>query len=188
MKSIKLSYGNVNFSIAENALIDTIRFRVPYVASPRRAFDAYQVNNTSVLVNRRRPSQSNGWHGRNDIQISIAKYLGGGTNNLIEFNDYHVKKYRKEYASMFADLQADIGKRSGIGFNIFNSQCSRLHVALNLQCKSFADAERLRDYWFESVNLRYLPVKRRRKTTCYWNCRSYDGTGKPNQTFAIYPT
>ncbi|HEY0459202.1 MAG TPA: hypothetical protein VGC97_08700 [Pyrinomonadaceae bacterium] len=188
MKSINLSYGKVNFTLSENAIADTLRARVPYESIPRRAFDAYQINNAPVLVNRRRPSQENGWHGYNDIQISIAKYLFGGTNYLLEFNDYHVKKYRKEYTSMFAGMQADISIHSGIGFNIFAAPVSRYHVALNLQCSSRADAERLRDYWFETVTLRYLPVKRQKENTRYWNCKSYDGTGKPNQCFAIYPT
>lgn len=180
--------GNVNFSIPENALADTLRYRVPYVSTPRRKFERFKLNNSFVRVARHPPCDANGWHGRNDIQISVAKYLSGGENNQVEFNDYRRRDYEKRHTIIFADLQADIIKASGINFNIFDSQWSRYHVALNLQCKSFADAEKLRDYWFESVNLRYLPVKRRHKTTCYWNCRSYDGTGKPNQCFAVYPT
>lgn len=180
--------GNVKFTVPENALIDTFRFRVGYVSTPRRKFDEYQIDNTSVLVNRRRPAQANGWHGYNDIQTSVAKYLGGGENNQVEFTDYRRRDYKKHHTAIFTALQNDIGKASGIGFNIFDAMSSRLHTAVNLQCESFADAERLRDYFFETVNLRYLTDKRRHKATCYWNCPSYKGSGKPNQCFAIYPT
>lgn len=189
MNILTFNYGNVKFSAPEYPLIDTFRFRVPYVSSPRRAFDRYEIDKTAVLVNRRRPSQSNGWHGYNDIQTSVAKYLGGGENNQVEFNDYRRRDYRKHHTAIFTALQADIGTHSGINFNIFDSHCSRYHVALNLQCDNRQDAERLRDYWFESVNLRYLPNKHKHKNSCYWNCKSYDGSQtQPNQTFVIYPT
>ncbi len=73
--------GNVNFSIPENALADTFRYRIPYVSSPRRKFERFKINNSFVRVARHPPCDANGWHGRNDIQISVAKYLGGGENN-----------------------------------------------------------------------------------------------------------
>lgn len=185
---LHFNIGGVNFSARENALADTLRFRVPYVSTSRRKFERFKIDNSFVRVVRHPPSDANGWHGRNDIQISVAKNMGGGTNNQVEFNDYRRRDYKRRHTAIFTALQAAISSKSGIVFDIFNSQCSRYHVAVNLQCESLADAERLRDFWFETVDLRYLPVKRRHKTTCYWNCRSYDGTGKPNQCFAVYPT
>lgn len=188
MKSINLSYGNVNFSLSENALIDSFGWLASYQFSPH-GLNKFKIdNNVGVLINRRMPSALNGWHGLSNIQISVAKFLGGGENNQVEFTDYRRRDYERRHTAIFSPLQAAISTKAGICFDIFNSQSSRLHIAVNLQCASNRDAERLRDYLFESVNLRYLPVKRQKENTRYWNCRSYEGSGTPNQAFAVYPT
>lgn len=188
MSSIKLSYGSVNFSIPEHPLIDSFGWLTSYQFSPH-GLNKFKVDNdVAVLVNRRMPSDLNGWHGLTNIQISIAKYLGGGENNQVEFNSYRRRDYQKRHKDIFTPLQDIICSKSGIDFDIFRSPSSRLHIALNLQCESRSDAAKLRDYFFETVNLRYLPVKRQKENTRYWNCPSYDGTGKPNQCFAVYPT
>lgn len=203
MNNITFSYNSVNALISENALIDTFRFRViPFTYSPKE-FDSFESNNTAVLIHNHKPHLLNSFRAFNDIQVSIAKYLYGGNNFCFDFNDYRMREYQKHHAAIFKNLESDIKTNAGIAFDIFAAPCSRLHLALNVQCESFQNAARLRDYFYETVNLRYLPNKWKDKNTCYWNCPSYipDDDDKrkkltrlngslvqSNQTLALYPT
>lgn len=205
MNKVAFSYNGVNAVIAENALIDTLRFRVlPFHPSPNQ-YDSFEIRNTKVLIHNRKPHILNSFRPFNDVQISIAKYLMGGTNFSYDFNDYRVRDYKKHHKAFFRELQADIAAHSGITFDIFRVPASRLHIALNVQCESIRDAEWIRDYLFETVDLTrwHLPNKWKSGNTRYWNCPSFvlddddqrkkltrlDGSlVQANQCFALYPT
>ncbi len=209
MKSIIFSYGNVNFSLSQNALIDTIRFRefrryasaslvkpYGYYQGVNRIYKNFELNDTNVSVDGYQPTTINSYRAFFDVETSIAKYLFSGDNSK---GYKYGSEYLKNYHWNFNLLQGGIRANTGIGLSVFRSGISRIHFDINFDCGTPRNAEKLRDFLFDAGTIPHLPNKYPYENTRYWNCRSYilddddkrktDNDGllvQPNRTFALY--
>ncbi len=206
MKSITFNYGKVNFSAPFLPLLDKYRGRIPNrrrftndvilkfeYSDINHIWTNFELEKAVIRVDGCHPAECNGFHGFLDVELSPHKYLFGGDNSggFTPSNHY---LYRNNFDWNFNNLQWNIRHRTGTKFNIFKSACSRLHVDMNFDCGTPQKAKKLRDDWYENIELPYLPNKiipQDYPETRYWNNRSYilDGTKaiQSNKTFALYP-
>lgn len=210
MIRLQFLINNVNLVLSENALIDTYTWRELRLAPSdtlvnvfdyheskdgKHIYKSFVANDATVMIDGYKPSIKNKGRAFFDFELSsLSDYLFSG-KAVKGYTSQNLYRYENDFDWNFNNLQWLARYHSGIGLKVFGAKCSRYHVGIHFNCGTPKNAVRLRDYWFENVELKNFPAKNKHRhihfngnQICYFNCPSYvKGSKKePNQTIALY--